>query len=423
MPPLNQLQKTGLALAISQGLCLSACGITQAATLTVNNSGDSGEGCTFREAVERINTSGGAVDNGCRSTVSAFGNRDRILFDVDSVDGLTSAVRITKSVSINPGGDTVTITSAGNDRVLTISGSNTVTMDQLVVTGGSTNFSGGGLFVVDGASVVLSNSRITNNHAKFQGGGISVYRNSEVSINNSTITGNMAMDVGGGIAALNSELTINNSTISANVAGSSQSDSAGGGFIIADSSANLTNTTVSGNRVVAYGAFGGAGSVRDSSQAVFNNVTISDNEVNGRSLSEHAGLSIVGSDVSFNSTIVANSKNRGLSAFTECGVFNSAASTIITDTNTIIEGGGCNAVRTEDPGLLPLADNGGPTQTHALMRTSIAIDSGSAATCPATDQRGEQRDANCDVGAFEFIDNTGFFVIPLNNGKTLVIPE
>ncbi len=446
MPPLNKLQKTGLVLAISQGLSLSA----NAATITVNNSGDSGEGCTFREAVARVN-SGGSILNGCQSTASAFGTLDRILFDVDAVDGLTSAVEIKKSVIINLDGDTVTISSAGNDRVLRISSSDAVIMDQLVITGGSTDFSGGGLFVSDGASLILRNSHVTNNQARFEGGGISVYRNAEITINNSTISGNTAGGVGGGIAAQsnsrstinatsisnntsfndgggvsaqgNSQLTINNSTISANAAGSSQSNSAGGGFIIVGSSANLTNTTISGNRVVAYGAFGGAGSVRDSSQAVFNNVTISDNEVNGRSLSENAGLLIVGSDVTFNNTIVANSKNQGLAAFSECSASNAIPSTIITDANTIIEGGGCNAVRTEDPGLLPLADNGGPTQTHALMPTSIAIDSGGAATCPATDQRGEQRDVNCDVGAFEFIDNTGFFVIPLKNGKTVVIPE
>ena len=156
---------------------------------------------------------------------------------------------------------------------------------------------------------------------------------------------------------------------------------------------------------------------------MFNNVTISDNEVNGTSLSEDAGLTISGSDVTFNNTIVANSKNRGLAAHTECRVFNPGATTIVTDANTIIEGGVCNAVRSEDPSLLPLADNGGPTQTHALMLLTIAIDSGDGATCPGTDQRGEQRDSNCDAGAFEFIEQSGFFVIPLKNGKTVVIPE
>jgi hypothetical protein len=65
-----------------------------------------------------------------------------------------------------------------------------------------------------------------------------------------------------------------------------------------------------------------------------------------------------------------------------------------------------------DAGLAPLAHNGGPTQTHALLPTSPAIDAIPANACSLpTDQRGVARpqdgDANgapaCDVGAFERI--------------------
>ena len=54
-----------------------------------------------------------------------------------------------------------------------------------------------------------------------------------------------------------------------------------------------------------------------------------------------------------------------------------------------------------DPQLGPLADNGGPTDTIALMAGSPAIDAGAA--CPATDQRGLTRaqGTTCDAGAFE----------------------
>jgi hypothetical protein len=53
--------------------------------------------------------------------------------------------------------------------------------------------------------------------------------------------------------------------------------------------------------------------------------------------------------------------------------------------------------------LGPLADNGGPTDTYALLSGSPAFDAGNAAGCPATDQRGLPRPgfAACDVGAFE----------------------
>ncbi len=47
----------------------------------------------------------------------------------------------------------------------------------------------------------------------------------------------------------------------------------------------------------------------------------------------------------------------------------------------------------------PLADNGGPTWTHALLAGSPAVDAGDDAACPATDQRGVARSqgAHCDV--------------------------
>ncbi|HSM54865.1 MAG TPA: choice-of-anchor Q domain-containing protein [Candidatus Sulfomarinibacteraceae bacterium] len=66
-------------------------------------------------------------------------------------------------------------------------------------------------------------------------------------------------------------------------------------------------------------------------------------------------------------------------------------------------------VITTQPGLAELADNGGPTLTHALLAGSPAIDAGHPAICPQSDQRGVARPldgngdglARCDIGAFE----------------------
>jgi hypothetical protein len=56
-----------------------------------------------------------------------------------------------------------------------------------------------------------------------------------------------------------------------------------------------------------------------------------------------------------------------------------------------------------DPLLGGLADNGGPTLTHALQAGSPAIDAADIAVCPATDQRGVARPQgpSCDVGSYE----------------------
>jgi hypothetical protein len=56
------------------------------------------------------------------------------------------------------------------------------------------------------------------------------------------------------------------------------------------------------------------------------------------------------------------------------------------------------------PLLSPLADNGGPTRTIALLPGSPAIDAGNTAAAPIMDQRGFPRPAGAeaDIGAFEY---------------------
>jgi len=57
-----------------------------------------------------------------------------------------------------------------------------------------------------------------------------------------------------------------------------------------------------------------------------------------------------------------------------------------------------------DPKLGPLADNGGPTLTMALLSGSPAIDAGDTTAAPTTDQRGFPRPAGAapDIGAYEY---------------------
>ena len=67
--------------------------------------------------------------------------------------------------------------------------------------------------------------------------------------------------------------------------------------------------------------------------------------------------------------------------------------------------GGEGARETSAPGLGPLANNGGPTLTHALLTGSPALNAGNPAIVdpPATDQRGDARivQGRIDVGAVE----------------------
>jgi hypothetical protein len=104
-------------------------------------------------------------------------------------------------------------------------------------------------------------------------------------------------------------------------------------------------------------------------------------------------------------TIIAGNTGGGAP---DCVGFNSGG-TVIHSGNLIGDLSGCSypapgpgEITGVAPLLGPLADNGGPTQTEALLGGSPAIDA-AVAPCPATDQRGVPRPqlAGCDIGAFE----------------------
>jgi hypothetical protein len=111
--------------------------------------------------------------------------------------------------------------------------------------------------------------------------------------------------------------------------------------------------------------------------------------------------------LTLNSTIVANSTD---SAGTR-DIVDGSGNTI-NGTNSLVENPSGFVFTTnvanitgQDPLLGPLANNGGPTQTHALLLGSPAIDTGSNPTAQPFDQRGagfaRTSGAATDIGAFE----------------------
>ena len=159
-----------------------------------------------------------------------------------------------------------------------------------------------------------------------------------------------------------------------------------------------------------------------------NHVTAVDNELQ-TSLIGVAGLYLSGADtsVSIQNSIIANPTPTQGPYAGECyiGQYNANTITLNIDAFSITEDSSCGANRVGDPGVLELADNGGPTFTHALASNSFAVNTGDPSTCLATDQRGEQRDSQCDVGAFELTaadasNQTTTFIIPLPNGKSVI---
>ena len=87
--------------------------------------------------------------------------------------------------------------------------------------------------------------------------------------------------------------------------------------------------------------------------------------------------------------------------------FGGGAVSITSLGGNVLTDGTCNPIASDqivgDALLDALSDNGGATQTHALLPGSPAVDAADLASCPTTDQRGVARPqgAGCDSGAFE----------------------
>lgn len=153
------------------------------------------------------------------------------------------------------------------------------------------------------------------------------------------------------------------------------------------------NSTISGN-IAQHGAGISANSRSLSSDVMITNCTITDNTASGTN-STGGGIS-VGANMSvtlFNSILSGNSANTAGHA-DSTGLLTSASDfNLIGEANGGTPGatGAGNQFNVTNPGLAPLADNGGPTWTHALLSTSPALDAGSDSLAPATDQRGVPR--------------------------------
>ncbi len=110
-----------------------------------------------------------------------------------------------------------------------------------------------------------------------------------------------------------------------------------------------------------------------------------------------------GGTLHLNNTILANNNASGADCYTDTGA-------IATNINNLIETNGPSGHKcgspavTKDPNLGALTNNGGPTQTFALLPGSPAIGASDNTNCPGSDQRGIVRPqgAFCDIGAYEY---------------------
>ncbi len=260
---------------------------------------------------------------------------------------------------------------------------------------------GGGLSLLrsDNAnSIVLST--ITGNGGTNYGGGIYAALGSggSLSIESSTISINSAgtFGNGGGVSSLGGEVRIENSTVSDNSA------AFGGGIGSRGSDLQLINSTVSGN--FSYTSGGGIYFTEDLEGSLLLRLST---VANNRSLSGRGGL-VVGSlsapdVVQLDHSILANPFADDLIGFDKPTSVTTNYSLVGNPGPTLLVGAH-NKIGF-DPQLGPLANNGGPTETHQPLSGSPVLNVGNPAfpSPPATDQRGFSRIVGpaIDLGSVE----------------------
>jgi hypothetical protein len=283
----------------------------------------------------------------------------------------------------------------------------TATLDACTLSGNSADFGGGGIW--NGGTAALTACTLSGNSAGYLGGG-GIWNWGTAALTACTLSGNSAGYLGGGISN-GGTMTIDSSTITGNSA-----DSYGGGIDNIDiSQMTITDSTISGNT-----ADWGGGIFNGSPGWVFNwaTVTIDSSTISGNSADWGGGgifnIGVFGT-VALTNTIVAGNLVSGTGQDIQAAVQSSSSHNLVgvdTGLGGISNGVDGNLIGTAaapiDPRLAPLADNGGPTMTLALLLDSPAIDAGSNDLIPAGvqfDQRGPgfQRIANgtVDIGAFE----------------------
>ncbi len=370
-------------------------------TFTVTNTNNTGSG-SLRQAMDNVMALASPGPFTITATASGTINLAAVLPD------------ITKDITfIGPGASNLTVrrNSGGNYRIFNIPNNNTVSFNGFTIADGFADQDNGGGIQNEGI-LTLTNCVVRNNRATFDAGG--VRNRSSLTVNNCFFEGNSTGTFGAGLYHLGSSLSVINSTFRSNT-----TNQGGGGIGIDGSNATITSCLFTGNTA------GGGGGMLARENALITNCTFSGNIGNGIR-SDGNSLTVVNSTVTGNRSgdgailindnatlrllncIVAGNTDAGgttaLNIITAGGGTVMAASSfnlIGTGGSGGLTNGANNNIVGVDALLAPLGNYGGPTQTHALLPGSPAINAGTNSGDPTTDQRGFARVGATDIGSFE----------------------
>jgi predicted outer membrane repeat protein len=265
---------------------------------------------------------------------------------------------------------------------------------------------GGAIYAGGAVDIILTSSSITGNWSEHGSGGGIRTREGDLTITDSTVSGNSSVTHGGGIdAAFYGDVTITGSTISGN--STTGPTVIGGGLYSRGGTVVIDQSTISGNRTTSDGSQTPGGTVPDSrgggialgtGSLTLLSSTVTDNHSEGVN-STGGGIRIINSTASVPATITNSivAGNTGSSITfvpsPDLAYFSSPEQPILIESSLIGEIDAAllaslNTINSLigtlgspiDALIGPLANNGGPTQTHALLPGSPALMAGPIGT-------------------------------------------
>jgi predicted outer membrane repeat protein len=433
----HSLQRLPVAIAMALGVSCA-----DAATITVTDGGDAGmvSTCTLRQAIAAA-----YYDSAASSTCVSGNGADTIVFASILVNTTITLSQgqlfISAPLTITGSGQTINANNASRVLYIPGSGVGALLVSNLTITGGSATGNsprGAGVYI-GGGNTTLSNVTISSNSAVY-GAGLDLIGGGTATLTHCMVSGNSALHSGGGIYLGNgTSLTLNSSTLSGNsvVAGGAAQSGGGiygtgctgitltdsivvnnsghyqGGGVLADNCPlTMVNTTVTGNT---SGVSGGGGIyIEDGTVAKIVNSTIS-----GNLASEAGGILVYNATLMLANTVLSANTGSHYPATADLAAYGLSGNTITTSYSLLgsaLSGAfiGNHNVFSDAPMLGPAQNNGGPTQTMALLADSPALNAGSVALASAPpgtgvplnyDQRGfgfpRTFNGTVDMGAYQ----------------------
>lgn len=347
---------------------------------------------------------------------------------IDFASGLSGSIQLAGALNISvgvsivgPGADVLTVHQTAFARIFDIGVAATdVVISGLTLDGGGSHEGGGAIQAFNSGLFTLNSVVVSGSQSNGSGGAIKIFNGGDITINESTIDGNSSPYGSGGGLAIRGDgrsISIIDSTLSNNTAGATYD---GGGIAIFGSANEVTvaNTTITGNSA---GSGGGIAAYDD------NTVTVVMSTISGNtSTSIATGMGYAGGiafqqrtsggGAALSATFVGDivSANTSLSSPSAADIADERGEMEISVEDSLIglaspffDAGG--TILSSSPGLGPLAANGGPTKTMAILSGSPAVAAGPVVIPLFAGNEWDQRGApyrrlvgtRSDMGAYE----------------------